>query len=230
MRTLLNVAAALFYLHTTNVAAVELDSGAKQVALVELFSSEGCSSCPPADHWLSTLRDDTRLCQSVVPVAFRVDYWDYIGWPDRFAVPQHPIRQRTTHKACNMHSVCTPGFAVAGQEWHGWFRKPDLRLEQPPEVGRLQASATERELKAQFRPSAELGSRQLQLTFAVLGMGLKTAVRGGENASRDLSHDFVVMHTQRWPMQITDDGYAVMHKIRLPRTEARGRAVGVRTR
>jgi hypothetical protein len=207
--------------------AVELDSGDKQVALVELFTSEGCSSCPPADRWLSTLRNDTRLWKSVVPIAFHVDYWDYIGWPDRFAVPAHAQRQRVHREVGNVHSVYTPGFVVAGQEWRGWFRNPDLRLEQQPSAGRLRVKVSKSQLSVQYKPTGLTQSADLELTFALLGMGLNTTVKAGENDGRNLAHDFVVLHTQRWKMQPGADGFVVMEKIRLPRTEAKELAVAL---
>ena len=62
-----------------NDKVLMFESGAEQVALIELYTSEGCHSCPPADRWLSTLKSDDGLWQEFVPVAFHVDYWDYIG-------------------------------------------------------------------------------------------------------------------------------------------------------
>ena len=76
-------------------------SGTHITAVVELYTSEGCSSCPPADKWLSTLKAKTAAnvgtnstANPTVIQAFHVNYWDYIGWPDRFATPAHTNRQR----------------------------------------------------------------------------------------------------------------------------------------
>ena len=99
-----------------------IESPAHRVALVELFTSEGCSSCPPADRWLSELKHDERIWDRLVPVAFHVDYWDYIGWPDRFATKAFGERQRNYARGGNVASVYTPGFVVHGEEWRGWFR------------------------------------------------------------------------------------------------------------
>ena len=101
---------------------LKLDSGNSRVALVELFTSEGCSSCPPADRWMSQLKDDKRLWKQVVPVAFHVDYWDYIGWPDRFATPEYSERQKNHRRLGNVYSVYTPGFLVNGREWQAVSR------------------------------------------------------------------------------------------------------------
>lgn len=70
---------------TTQLAAagLELTSGKQQTTLVELYTSQGCSSCPPAERWLSSLQNDPRLWKELIPVAFHVDYWNYLGWNDQ---------------------------------------------------------------------------------------------------------------------------------------------------
>src|SRR4051794_5009755 len=70
-------------------ASCSADSPQHTLALVELYTSEGCSDCPPADRWLRSLKPG-----SVVPIAFHVDYWDYIGWKDPFARAAFSARQR----------------------------------------------------------------------------------------------------------------------------------------
>jgi hypothetical protein len=95
IRNLLYAGARLFA-SSGHALDVTFGSGKTRGHLVELFTSEGCSSCPPADRWLSRLKRDSRLWKSVFPVAFHVDYWDYIGWPDRFAVPQYSALQRAS--------------------------------------------------------------------------------------------------------------------------------------
>lgn len=80
--------------------------------VVELFTSQGCSSCPPADAILHKLaqRDD------VLPLAFHVDYWDYIGWKDRFADPAFTRRQKAYAAAAGRNMIYTPQMIVMGQE------------------------------------------------------------------------------------------------------------------
>ena len=99
-----------------------------RVTLIELFTSEGCSSCPPAEKWVNGLEDHSDLWSRVVPVAFHVDYWDYIGWPDRFATRDHSLRQRAYREVGHTRGIYTPGFVVGGREWRGWFRNPMLDL------------------------------------------------------------------------------------------------------
>ena len=87
-------------------------------ALLELYSSEGCSSCPPADKLLSQLAtgSDANL---LVPLALHVDYWDYLGWQDRFASSQFTARQRTLSAATHSNTIYTPEFFLNGQEFRG---------------------------------------------------------------------------------------------------------------
>ena len=117
--------------------AVRLESPGPRVSLLELYTSEGCSSCPPADRWVSKLRDDPRLWHEVVPVAFHVDYWDYIGWPDRFASPAFGARQREYARTRHVSTVYTPGLVLAGEEWRSWFFAPVLRVDTDEKAGRL---------------------------------------------------------------------------------------------
>src|SRR6266436_651609 len=78
---------------TTYAQELRFQSNAKQTALIELYTSEGCSSCPPAEAWLSQLKADPRLWKDFVPLAFHVDYWDYLGWRDPFASKEWTARQ-----------------------------------------------------------------------------------------------------------------------------------------
>src|SRR5947208_7644646 len=97
------------------------ESGDTQSSLIELFTSEGCSSCPPAEKWLSALKSSSDLWKKAVPVAFHVDYWDHLGWRDRFAKPEFTSRQQHYASEWGGDSVYTPGFVVNGREWRDWF-------------------------------------------------------------------------------------------------------------
>jgi hypothetical protein len=199
----------------TAANALDLDSGESRVALVELYTSEGCSSCPPADQWISALKDDQRLWKQVVPIAFHVDYWDYIGWRDRFATPEYSLRQKTHQQLGNVYSVYTPGFLVNGREWRGWFSNPRLQIGEDEMPGRLTASINDGVLRAAFVPTRPNG--RYQLNFAVLGMDLLTAVERGENAGKELRHDFVVIDMQSWILRSKGNGkHAISERIKLP--------------
>ncbi len=103
----------------------------RQVRLIELYTSEGCSSCPPADRWLSGLLTESHLWSSVVPIAFHVSYWDYLGWRDPFASEEYAKRQRI-YASYGGTNVYTPGFFVNGREWRGFFE--NRVLPSPPNL------------------------------------------------------------------------------------------------
>ena len=97
--------------------ACKAASGPTITPVVELYTSEGCSSCPPADKWLSTLKSKTIPTSSANPAviqAFHVNYWDYIGWPDRFATPAHTNRQRQISAWNKQNGIYTPQI---GPQW-----------------------------------------------------------------------------------------------------------------
>jgi hypothetical protein len=99
------------------VANTRLVGGPGRVALIELFTSEGCSSCPPAEQWLSGLRAQAGLWRDYVPISYHVDYWDRLGWRDRFATRAFTERQYAQANAWGSGSVYTPCFVRDGEEW-----------------------------------------------------------------------------------------------------------------
>jgi hypothetical protein len=85
---------------------------AEDVVVVELYTSQGCSSCPPADEFVAMLAADPRL----LPLALHVDYWDYIGWADKFAMPQFTDRQRDYARAIGSRTIYTPQLIIGGRD------------------------------------------------------------------------------------------------------------------
>ncbi|GAB4346866.1 MAG: hypothetical protein Kow006_05860 [Gammaproteobacteria bacterium] len=171
---------------------LRIESPQTQATLVELYTSEGCSSCPPADRWLNGLKSDPRLWREVVPVAFHVDYWNYLGWRDRFSAPEYSQRQRDYARHGLLRTVYTPGFVVNGKEWRGWFRRPQLTPDPAKVAGRLSAELDGERLAVRYQP-ATAPSGALTLHVARLGFDLATRVQEGENSGRLLRHDFVVL-------------------------------------
>src|SRR3954471_19082944 len=98
-------------------AETEFRSGPTQAALVELYTSEGCSSCPPAEKWLGELKNAAGLWRDFVPVAFHVNYWDHLGWRDVLASKAFTAREHAYAEAWNSSSVYTPCFVRNGAEW-----------------------------------------------------------------------------------------------------------------
>jgi hypothetical protein len=165
-----------------------LNSGVAQVTLLELYTSQGCSSCPPAERWLNTYVDSEDLWTRTVPVAFHVDYWDYLGWQDSLADSAHGERQRDYARAGRARTVYTPGMFANGREWRGWTFRLDPRASDR-EPGNLAVTISDHKLSATFQDSA----RPLDLHVALLGFGIETLVERGENRNRTLRQEFVVL-------------------------------------
>ena len=92
-------------------------SGSRTVALVELYTSEGCDSCPPADRWLSSLSAQGHTPDKVVPLSLHVDYWDYIGWKDPYAKREFATRQRKLADLKRAKVIYTPQVLLQGQDF-----------------------------------------------------------------------------------------------------------------
>jgi hypothetical protein len=164
------------------------------VALVELYTSEGCSSCPPADRALGALQKAAKA-DLAVPLALHVDYWDYIGWTDRFAKPGFTQRQRWQADVSGSHAVYTPEMFVGGRELRDW---PDALgtdiagiNRQPPraDIGIRLGSANGGKLPVQVDTKAAAGAK---LYIALYESGLSSNVGAGENSGVVLRHDYVV--------------------------------------
>ena len=183
--TLPLIAAAVMATASASLQAAsqcEARSGAQPPAVVELYTSEGCSSCPPADRWLSALkgRDD------VLALAFHVNYWDQLGWPDRFATPAITERQHLVQRAAGASYVYTPQVVLNGRDLRGWSSA---------KVSPLPASTVTLALQregSQVRATVSASSQSLAGYWAVLEDGHASRVKAGENAGSTLAHDHVV--------------------------------------
>ena len=205
------LAMTLFTTSTAN--ATRFESTEKQTSLLELYTSEGCSSCPPADRWLSTLKQEDGLWQTFIPLAFHVDYWDYIGWEDRFASPAHTARQRIHAQEQSMRTIYTPGFMYNGKEWRQWFVRRYLDFPETGTVGKLTVDINQQTASVTFNPAAA-GGVHLDVNIALLGFDLETQVKAGENVCDVLKHDFVVLGSARNARTPRWGEYTVM--IQLP--------------
>src|SRR5215472_358919 len=116
---------------------MHFQSGPQHTAVIELYTSEGCSSCPPAEKWFSQLKTRPRLWIDFVPTAFHVDYWDYLGWQDPFGTAANSDRQRKYATQWKSHSVYTPGFVLDGKEWGDWGSRDEMPHPSGPISGTL---------------------------------------------------------------------------------------------
>lgn len=169
-----------------------LTSPETQVNLLELYTSQGCSSCPPADKWVSNLKQDDRLWNSIIPIAFHVNYWDYIGWKDKFASRQYSHRHRKHARDGNIGSVYTPGFVLNGKEWRSFFGYKQFQRTSHKNVGVLKVVVNKSKLNASFQPVNKIKD-ELILNIVLLGFDLSSEVNAGENKGRTLNHDFVAL-------------------------------------
>lgn len=170
-----------------SVPACRAESGANLVPVIELYTSEGCSSCPPADRWLSTLKAPAANGQAVVQ-AFHVGYWDHIGWVDRFANPAYTARQRQLASRSGTNGVYTPQLVRNGQDWRDYGHALDGR-----EAARAHIELAKTEVdayEATVAPAEGIGAWSAYWTVTEHGHSSK--VKAGENAGEFLQHDFVV--------------------------------------
>ena len=204
---------SLIVINSTYAATLHLDSGIKKNTLVELYTSEGCSSCPPAEEFLNNLKVEKGLWKKWVPVAFHVNYWDYIGWKDRYATKEFGHRQSSYASLKRTSTVYTPAFMVNGTSWRpGLFSKtiPD----ENPSAGNLVVSLDGNSIKANYQALKKY-TFPLKLNVAVLGMGLTTQIERGENEGRKAKHEFVVVgfnstssNNLKWNAQLPELHYS----------------------
>jgi len=186
------------YLAAFCAAMAVLGSGAQaqsNLVVVELFTSQGCSSCPPADAILGELaeRDD------VLPLALHVDYWDYIGWKDSFARPEHTRRQKAYAYAAGQRTIYTPQMIVGGVD-HVVGNKPmqlakfiEDRGDQPAAV-EISLTRDGSDVVIRAEPAAGTGTTVVQIVRYKPKATVE--IRAGENAGRTITYSNIVMDWQ----------------------------------
>lgn len=175
-----------------------VSSPSHRVAVLELYTSEGCSSCPPADAWLSKLKHTNVAVTDIVPLAFHVTYWDYIGWRDRYADSRYDDRQREIGRFNSSRTIYTPQFVLNGADYrrHSRFDSDLDNIGAQKALVDIELSAIEKtstqldvELVANIARSPV---KDVALYLAVYENNLASDVSAGENEGETLKHDFVV--------------------------------------
>ncbi|MCB1921501.1 MAG: DUF1223 domain-containing protein [Candidatus Competibacteraceae bacterium] len=209
----------------TQAAGCTATSAPHRTALVELYTSEGCNSCPPADRWLSHQTTQMWDPRHVTALAFHVDYWDRLGWKDRFAQPAFSARQRALVAQQGSRTVYTPHIMVNGQTLTSW-RQPtafaqriaDLNAQPAPADLHVELFAGLAQWRVQTtgRMRAPTAANTVGVFVAVYQDRLSSRVTAGENAGERLRHDRVVRALEG-PLRIEDDGHFI-HSVafRLP--------------
>lgn len=180
------VASAVMPAQAQNCSA---KSSAQAVAVVELYTSEGCSSCPPADRWLSQLKNDP----SVIALAFHVDYWDRLGWTDRFASPTFTQRQAQQQTVNGSRFSYTPQVVIDGVDRKDWPQvSADSKGAIKPKAARVQLTLQRDGEQFEATVQALAAPVKLAAYWAVTEDKHVTAVKGGENSGVTLQHNDVV--------------------------------------
>ncbi len=199
MRAWVALLAGMF-LVPAGFADQRIKSNQYKTSVVELYTSEGCSSCPPADKFLSDL-GKAEQADLIIPLAFHVDYWDYIGWKDPYANADYTRRQRVVARINHQSSIYTPEFVVDGAEARGSreitnrvsatynsFAEADITLKLSDiDAGKVMVSVSIENIKYS-------GADVPEVYLAVFENGLSSSINAGENQGRRLVHDFVVRY------------------------------------
>lgn len=200
-----NIALATFFVSLVSASAFaagqcSAKSGDETAAVLELYTSEGCNSCPPADKWVSSLVPNGFSANQIVPLAFHVDYWDYIGWSDRFANSEFSSRHRGLARANGSGTVYTPQIFVSGKDIRLAFSnvklngtlKPINTAKPRADIGLALDASTPGMLNLSASASLADPSDEAQAYLAVYENKLYSNVKAGENRGVKLHHDYVV--------------------------------------
>ncbi|EFO32674.1 conserved hypothetical protein [Roseibium sp. TrichSKD4] len=190
-------------------------SGTEPRVVAELFTSQGCSSCPPADRLLHDLAKDS----SILPLTMAVDYWDYLGWPDTLASSAHSDRQRSYAVKRGDRSVYTPQLVVNGLSHVVGSRRNDVvqALKTAPAfTAKVAMSRSDMALEVIIDGALPSGADKANVYFLRVSSAEEVEIRRGENAGRTITYRNVVRSLQ--PIGVWTGEPA---KIRLPKSEMR---------
>lgn len=190
----------LMFAGANNIESASQETTAGKTVVVELFTSEGCSSCPPADELLSQLsRQKTLSGVQIVPLGFHVDYWNYLGWRDRFSSSQYSLRQEQYAAKFGLGGPYTPQMVVQGsQEFVGSDQQragqaiAHAAAESPQAAVDIAPAGDKLRVTVHSNPGLSAN-----VILAITEDGLETHVGDGENSGRMLRHSAVVRDFRR---------------------------------
>lgn len=218
------ILAALFVANAAAAPVCREASEARIRPLIELYTSEGCDSCPPAERWLSS-RFPADARQTAIALAYHVDYWDRLGWVDRFGSAQYTARQYDAMRANRGTFVYTPQVLLQGHDYAGWHGDPTpidaAGKTAPGATITIEATAGERAIEVRARAEVVAGARSdAELFVAYADSGLVSDIGAGENRGMRLVHDHVV-RAFRAAGRARPDG-SIDAALELPRPHERG--------
>lgn len=207
------------FMPVAGLAACDVHSGAGTAALIELYTSEGCSSCPPADLQLRNLRQALDPAAQAVPLALHVGYWDYLGWKDAFAKETFATRQNWLLRVNHQRIAYTPQFFVGGTElrsWQGALNEHVRQINSRPAAAQIRLRAN-LSANGALAVDAEATARTEAsvLYLALAENGLASRVTRGENGGTTLAHDHVV---REWlgPVRLAGGAARIQKQFALP--------------
>jgi len=200
-------------------------AAAPGTVVAELFTSQGCSSCPPGDLAFHQLWEQGDLDEDTVVLAYHVDYWNRLGWADPFSKAAYSQRQRGIARRLGLRQIYTPMTVLNGAEAHVTRGSPsaarrDLEAARRPPVGALrvrarsEGDALDIAFGVKLGPEAPAGP--LRALVAVFESGLSTPVPRGENTGRTLRESWVVRHLQPAGQVPAEAGAVRKRRVRVP--------------
>jgi hypothetical protein len=188
--------------------------------IIELYTSEGCSSCPPADKWLSNLINHNKLYKEFIPLSFHVDYWNYLGHTDVLSSAQFTQRQRTYAKIWNAPNIYTPEFVLNGKEWkrNRFLRQIPNKVIKPNHFPKAKleikmVSKNSYDIKLSGVPK---NIQNIEAYVALLGNNITHKIPRGENKGKTLKHNFVVLALINKNMIFKNNDYQTNILIAIP--------------
>lgn len=182
-------------------SACTATSGERRVPVLELYTSQGCDSCPPTDRWVSSLPARGYTADRLVTLAFHVDYWDRLGWPDPYAQQRFSERQRHIAARNAARVVYTPQLVLNGRD----YRRPIVRDDLNERIASLNQEPPRATLSLTLHPTAHTIATTGQVSvpapsdrghahvfLALSENNIGNSVTAGENRGKRLAHDFVV--------------------------------------
>ncbi len=173
------------------LGSCKANSAATMARVIELYTSEGCSSCPQADRWLSRMTPEIESRSDTVALAFHVDYWDRLGWKDRFASAAYTARQSQQQASNGAKFSYTPQVVLDGRDQKDWINTRQPLRAVAPAQAQISLAREGNQFNANVAPMAG-GPTRLAAYWAVTELNHVTSVKAGENDGVTLKHDFVV--------------------------------------
>lgn len=217
------ITALFIVLSLVQAKTVVSESSSEQTQMLELFTSDSCSSCPPANIWISNLKNHPQLWKKFIPVAFHVDYWNHLSWKDPFSDPLMTQRQKSLVRHWKNPVSYTPAVMINGEELRKWYQQSEIPNSNKKVPFNLSLSHNNKEIfYLKLKNVSKSNDRPTKVRMALLGFGVVSKVTDGENAGVTLKHDFVVLD---WALQKVENKTSFEFKFKKPQVKTTQLAV-----